>query len=117
VNIIVKADVSANPDAVDFGRVRLAELAKSPSSAELLKQTLILRKRAGKLAIPSVTSDIPSITIERSPDGNVGSDAFRIDVSLLKDALRPGAIDGRIRIRTNDERFPEIVVPVRGVIE
>jgi len=42
---------------------------------------------------------------------------FAFDVSLLKDALRPGAIDGRIRIRTNDERFPEIVVPVRGVIE
>jgi len=117
VNIIVKADVSVNPEAVDFGRVRLTELARNPSSVDLLKQTLILRKRAGKFSITAVTSDIPSITIQRFPDGNSSSDAFRIDVTLLKDGLRPGPIDGRIRIRTDDERFPELVLPVHGVIE
>lgn len=117
VNIIVKADVSVNPESVDFGRVKLTELARNASTGDLLKQTLILRKRAGQFSIADVTSDIPGVTIQRSPDGKNSSDAFRIDVALSKEGLRPGPIDGRIRIRTNDQRFPEIVVPVHGVIE
>jgi hypothetical protein len=117
VNIIVKADLSVNADVVDFGRVSLTELARNPSSFDLLRETLIVRKRAGKFSIKAVTSDIGCVNIQRSPDANTSSDAFRIDVALEKDGLRPGLIDGRIRIRTDDERFPELVVSVRGVIE
>jgi hypothetical protein len=43
-------------------------------------------------------------------------DAFRIDIPLPKEGLRPGPISGSIRIRTNDERFPELVVSARGVM-
>jgi Protein of unknown function (DUF1573) len=117
VNIIVKPDVSVNPEAVDFGRVSLIELARNPSSLDLLRQTLVVRKRAGTFSVTAVTSDVAGVTIQRSPDANTSSDAFRIDVGLVKDGLRPGPIDGNIRIRTDDERFPELVVSVRGVIE
>jgi len=64
-----------------------------------------------------VTSDIAGVTVQRSPDGTAGGDAFRIDVSLAKGSLRAGRIDGHIRIRTDDRRFPELVVSVVGLIE
>jgi len=117
VNIIVKADVSVNPEAVDFGHVSLAELTRHPSSLDLYRQTLILRTRSGKLSLKSVTSDLACVTSRRSPDGNTSSDAFRIDVVLVQKALRSGPIDGSITIRTDDTRFPELVVPVHGVID
>ena len=117
VNVIVKADISVNPETVDFGHISSTEVAKSPSSLDLLRQTIIVRKRAGKFSITSVTSDASNVKVERSPDGNISSDAFRLDVALEKAGLRPGRIEGTIRIRTDDERFPELVVPLRGVIE
>src|SRR5262245_52114372 len=64
VNIIVKAEISVNPEAADFGRVRLTELARNPASIDLLKQTLILRRRTGTFSITSVTSDVPSIVVQ-----------------------------------------------------
>jgi hypothetical protein len=117
VNIIVKPELSISPEAVDFGRVSLKELATNPSAMNLLRQTLIVRKRAGKFSIASLSSDVPGVTALKSPDGHISSDAFRIDVVLVKDRLQAGHIDGSIRIRTNDVRVPELVVPVRGVIE
>ena len=57
------------------------------------------------------------VTAERSHGGNISSDAFRIDIALAKERLRPGPISGSIRIRPNDEWFPVLVVSVRGVIE
>ena len=117
VNIIVKPDLSASPDAVDFGQVSLKELARNPSSADLLRQTLIVRKGSGKFSITALSSDVPGVTALQSPEGSTSSDAFRIDVVLVADRLQAGPINGSIRIRTNDQRIPEIIVPVRGVIE
>ena len=56
------------------------------------------------------------MTIQRSPEGEA-SEAFRIDVALIKERLQPGPIGGSIRILTDDKQFPEIVVPVRGEIQ
>ncbi len=117
VNIIVKPELSVSPEAVDFGRVNLKELARNPSMGELLRQTLILRKRAGKFSITSLSSDIPGVTALQSPEASAASEAFRIDVTLVRDRLQAGPLNGSVRIRTNDERIPEIVVPVRGVVE
>jgi len=117
VNVLVKPDVYANPETVDFGRVSLSELTKNPSVLDLLTQSFIVRKRAGTFSITSVTSDIPYVSIRRSPDGEGSSEVFRIDVSLIKDRLRPGPMSGSLRIRTDDKQFPELIVPVRGEIQ
>ena len=117
VNVLVKPDVYANPETVDFGRVALTELAHNSSVLDLLTQSFIVRKRAGPFSIVSVTSDIPFVTIRRSPEGETGSAAFRIDVALMKDRLQPGPISGSIRILTGDKEFPELIVAVRGEIQ
>jgi hypothetical protein len=117
VNVLVKPDVYVNPETIDFGRVSSKELSNKPSALELLTQSLIVRKRTGSFSITAVTSDIPFVTTRRSPDGNVGSEVFRIDVALVADRLRPGPIGGTVTIVTDDKEFPEIVVPVRGEIQ
>jgi hypothetical protein len=117
VNVLVKPDLYANPETVDFGRVALKELADNPSVLDLLTQSVIVRKRAGNFSITNVTSDIPFVTIRRSPEGEGSSEAFRIDVALMKERLQPGPISGTIRILTDDKRFPELIVSVRGEIQ
>lgn len=117
VNVIVKPDVYANPETLDFGRVALKELAHNSSVLELLTQSFIVRKRAGTFSITAVTSDLPFVTIRRSPEGDGSGDAFRIDVALMKDRLQPGPISGSIRILTDDKQFPELIVSVRGEIQ
>jgi uncharacterized protein DUF1573 len=116
VNVIVKSDLYANPDAVDFGSVALAQLANNPSAIDLLTQSLVVRTRAGTFAIKSVTSEIPFLSIQRSPDGAGASEAFRIDVGLRQDRLQPGPISGSLKILTDDKQFPELIVPVKGEI-
>jgi hypothetical protein len=117
VNVLVKPDLYANPETVDFGRVALKELADNPSVLDLLTQSVFVRKRAGNFSITNVTSDIPFVTIRRSPEGEGSSEVFRIDVALMKDRLRPGSISGRLKILTDDKQFPELIVLVRGEIQ
>jgi len=50
----------------------------------------------------------------RSPERP--SDRFQIDVRLRPETVRPGKLEGRIRIATSDPRFPELVVPVQGEV-
>jgi hypothetical protein len=52
------------------------------------------------------------LSITRSPTGR--GQAFRVDVSLVHEKLKPGPIKGTIRILTDDKEFPELIVPVRG---
>ena len=81
-------DVYANPETVDFGPVAARELADNSSVLDLLTQSFTVRKRAGSFSITAVTSDLPFVTIRRSPEGKGSSEAFRIDVALMKG---PGA--------------------------
>jgi hypothetical protein len=112
VNILVKTEVYANPEEVDFGTVSLDDLAKSPSLLAALTQTLLIKRREGEFEIKALAADIAFLRISRSPDGRSGT--FRIDVELDRERLRPGLITGSIRVVTSVEAFPELFIPVRG---
>jgi hypothetical protein len=109
VNVIVKTELYFFPDSVDFGTVSLADLARTPSLIESITQTVLVKKRQGDFEIKSVTSDLPFFRIRQGPAGRSGT--FRIDVSLDRDKLRPGKMQGSLRVRTDDTEFPELVVP------
>ena len=116
VNVLVKADVYVNPEDVDFGQIALAEASRQPSMQPLLTQTFIVRRRQGPFAITKVGSDVPWLKVAQDPAEGV-SEAFRFDVSLDFPRLAAGTkLEGTITISTNDPRFPEIQVPVRGVV-
>lgn len=115
VNVLIKSDVYANPEDVDFGRVKLADLAGRPNMLALLTQTFIVKKRQGELGITGVVTDLPFLAIARDPPGR--SQIHRFDVGLDFEKLAAGPIDGSIRITTDDSRFPELIIPVRGILE
>ena len=112
VNVLVKNDLYANPEVVDFGTVSLDQLAKAPSLLELLTQTFLVKARSGEFEIKSIVSDLPLLHISKEPSGS--SQTFQIRVGLVEERMQPGMITGALRITTDDEAFPELVVPVRG---
>jgi len=114
VHLFLKADLYANPDRVDFGEVSLDRVAREPSLLALLRQTVLLKKRAGPFRILSVTPDIETLSIDRSPQGPSGT--FRLDIGLAPARLKPGPLSGTIRIRTDDPRHSEIELPVTGTV-
>jgi hypothetical protein len=112
VNVLVRTELYVFPDSVDFGTMSLAELTQTPSLVESMTQPLLVKKRQGDFEIKSVTSDLPLFRISQEPSGRSGT--FRIDVSLDRDKLRLGKVEGLLRIRTDDREFPELLIPVRG---
>ena len=115
VNVLIKSDVYANPDEVDFGSVRIAEITAKPGLLDFLVQTFVVRTRFGEIQIKAVRSDLDFLNIRQSPPEGPAS-AFQVDVGLVQRLLRPGPILGSVTLSTSDPRFPEITVPVRGEI-
>jgi hypothetical protein len=116
VNVLVKTELYANPEKVDFGKVALAQLGAGASMLDLLTQSFIVRKRAGRFSITGLTSDLPFLSLRRLPDAGE-AEGFRIDVALSKDGLRPGPISGSITLLTDDKQFPRLVIPVSGEVQ
>jgi hypothetical protein len=115
VNLFVKNDLYVNPEGIDFGDVSLDYLARYPEGIDFLTQTIMVTKRDGQFEIASLDSDLPCLALMRSPMSGI-STGFRIDVGLRRATLRPGRIEGSIRILTDDKRFPELTIPVRGEV-
>lgn len=115
VHVWIKPDLYANPDSVDFGAVA-RETAQQPGAVEALAQTAIIRRRSGTFHIKSIASDIPMVSVSQSPQEGA-NDSFTITLRLRPEALFAGArIDGKVRVRTDDPHYPEIVIPVTGSV-
>jgi uncharacterized protein DUF1573 len=112
VHLLIKADLYASPDGVDFGDIPLDLSAQTPGAFDLLQQTILVKKRAGEFRIASVRTDVPALLFTRAPLGS--SATFRIDVTLSRERLERGPLSGSIWIATDDEKPAEIVIPVHG---
>lgn len=114
VHLWVKPDLYANPESVDFGTVPAGDPNNPPPAGSAPSQTLMLKRRSGTFEIESISSDSPLLIATRSPASGA-SDSFTIDARLRPELLWPGAtVNANLRIRTNDPKFPEVVVPVTG---
>jgi len=115
VNILVKDELYVTEEGIDFGRVRLADLAQDAGLIDLLTQTFLVKRRDLPFRVVDLWWDLPELEVTREPEGP--SSTFRFDVRLRPQALRPGLLSGELVIVTDDPEFPQIVVPVRGVLE
>ena len=114
INILVKSEIYTFPLGVNFRSISLAQVDSDPSSLAYLAEWFLVKKRAGKFRIRSITSDLPALDITRTPEGE--SNTFRVNVVLARDRLEPGRLDGKIRVLTDDPAVPEVTVPVSGEI-
>jgi Protein of unknown function (DUF1573) len=113
VHLWVKPDLYANPENIDFGTLRADDLQRSDVTA-LLTQTFFLKRRADAFRITAIACDSSAVAITQSPLGP--SNSFQIDVRLRPEALRPGSLEGKIRVMTTDPSFPEVVIPLSGTL-
>jgi len=114
VHLLVRADLYASPDVVDFGDIRLGRSAQAPGVLDLLRQTILVKKRAGEFRVASFRTDVPALVLTKAPLGS--SSTFRIEVALSPERLARGTLSGSIWIETDDRTIPEIVIPVHGQI-
>jgi hypothetical protein len=115
VNVLVKADVYANPEAVEFGTIPGATVRRTPSLVKLLTQTILVKRRQGAFEIRQATTDVPGLSLRLSPGGAQAT--HQIDVSLAVESLTPRSLHGIVRLVTSDPRFPRIDIPVRGRVQ
>jgi hypothetical protein len=113
VNVFVKRDVYVFPDSASFGQLAMQQ-AKNPSASGGLTQTLLVKKRAGDFAITGIETNLPFLSIQKTPSSRAGT--FRVDVGLSAEGLKPGEFHGEIQINTDAPGFPKLIVPVSGEI-
>jgi|SRR5437870_11533193 len=123
----IKEKVYANPPEVDLGRLSLEQLEKQPSLLDFRSETVFIYKHHGQDFRIRVESSLPFIGVEKTPPEGPGAvvniprqgptGIFELRVIPIKDRLQPGKFQGTIRVFTNDEEFPELLIPVRVEVE
>ena len=115
VHVWVKPDLYANPDVVDFGSIPREAAQRAGAADAMLTQVAVLRRRSGAFEIKSIVSDSPLVVVTQTPSGP--SESFTLQMKLRPEALFAGTrIDGKIRVKTSDRRFPEIDLPMSGEV-
>jgi hypothetical protein len=113
VHLIVKANLYANPDVIDFGSVSVDATREDSAIRELSTQTFLVKKRDGVFAITKIRSDMEALELRQDP--KVGdSSTYRIDVALNPQKIKAGKLEGSIEIDTDDKDFPHIRIRVTG---
>jgi hypothetical protein len=115
VNLLVKDNLYANPEAIDFGEIDLARLATDASPLNFFSHRVMVKKRSGTFAIKSVASDVPGLRFSRTLDS--ASQSFEINIGLEPKALKPGAFSGTVRIVTTDPGVPLLTIAVQGRVK
>jgi hypothetical protein len=106
-NTNLRERVYAFPEEVDFGEVPARAVGA-------LAQNVVVRSvGAADFQIRAV-SDIPFLTLksQRVPE----IDGYQLTVGIDTTSVRAGPLRGKLLIRTNDEEFPLLEVPVSGLV-
>jgi hypothetical protein len=112
----VKNDLYATPEFVAFDDVSIDQV-RHPGLARLLGQSVFVRKRRGEFRITDISTDVRGLRIERSPSSPESAVAVRIDIGLEPGVVQPGSLEGSIQISTDDDDFPKLAIPVRGIVK
>lgn len=115
VHLLVKQDLYANPEDVDFGEVSLAAIQRDPRIFQLLAQNFFVKRRKGAFRLLRLWSDVAALDFRATPSAGANS-SFQIGVNLRPESLRPGSLEGNIWAETDDPKFPRVSVRVHGRI-
>src|SRR6185503_8052578 len=98
------------PEVVQLGALPMSLIETNPGAVEQSAQTLMVYQQGGTDFQVKLHTDVPALDLrgERGPKG----DRYQVTVSLIRDAVRPGPLEGSIYLETNDPDFPLLEVPV-----
>jgi hypothetical protein len=113
VSADVTARIQANPQIVDFGQVSLKMPDTVPQS--FYTKGFSLRSQEKGFMVRDVKSTLAFVKPEVKPPSRDGL-PYRINVTLLKEKIKKGKIEGSIVVATNDKQFSEVRIPVRGQV-
>jgi hypothetical protein len=114
-NTLVKDRVYSFPDKLDLGLLTTSELKTNPKNFDLLRQTLMVYQVGGKDFQISAQTDVSFLRL--SPARSKFQDRYQIEITVVPERLKGGDVNGSIVISTNDPEFPQLVVPVKAVVE
>lgn len=112
-NTIIRERVYTFPEVVDLGGLPFP-VATDVNVVQSLSQTLMVYRPGTTDFEIEASVDLDYITVEseRGPDG----DRFQLTLTLIPEKVIPGKIEGLVLIKTNDDRFKTLEVPVSGHI-
>jgi len=112
-NTIIRGRVYAFPDSVDLGALPIGIAIDKASVSHLAQILMVYRLNSSDFqASASTDLDFLQINSERGPNG----DRFQFTLTLIPEKVVPGKIDGLLKIKTNDDEFRLLEVPVAGYI-
>lgn len=117
VKLFIKNEVYAIPDYLDLGTPKLGALEQAAKSEKILIGKVLVKTRhhsGPKDFQIGITSDLPFLKVENSPVG--GGRSYQLSVYLVKAKLVRGSFTGKIRVHTNDQKVPLVIIPVVGNI-
>jgi hypothetical protein len=113
-NTMIKERVNTFPQDVDFASVNLTALRKSPASANLLAQTLMVYQHGGTNFEVTAKVSLPFLRVD-SEQGQ-SRDRWQFTIRPNPDEMGPGAFHGNIVLQTNDPEFSWVNVPVHIIV-
>lgn len=114
VNILVKPDLFLTPETVDFGTLSRSALAAGSGAADFVRQSVVIRRRHGTMAITALSGDLPALDLSVSPKGQ--AEGFLLEVGVRPEMLQSGPLEGTVTIETDDPAFPSLAIPIRGTV-
>jgi hypothetical protein len=102
-------EVSASPEQLRFSTVRLEDLDQDVLA---LKKVRIAKRDATDFEVLGASVDVPFISVRVEPE--VEGQSYHVFVQIDPDKAEKGELKGVLTVRTNDERFPELSVPISG---
>jgi hypothetical protein len=110
VSGVVRPTFRIDPSVVNFGEVAPNE----PAATRMVTFHSNDLKTPERFMITKAESDLPAVSASLKPGATKGD--FDVTLQVAKDA-KPGDIEGKLTIHTNDKTNPTIVVPVKGTIK
>jgi hypothetical protein len=119
----LKDRVYVNPPDADLGRIDLDQVQREPRMLAFRAQSVFIYKYEGRdfriraespfsfVGIEQTPADGPGAVIDIPRQGPTG--VFELKLAPIKEQLKPGTFHGTIHVSTNDEQFPEVLIPVR----
>ena len=115
LNVLIKNKVHLSEEEVNFGAVNLERVRKSPDLLSYLTNVIFVRRAAGDDFHIDVSSDLPFVRIDKTPERD--SAVYELAIGLVADKLERGPIEGTVEVTTNDKDFPRLTIPVKGHVQ